>query len=277
MNVAKIDRLERLIKLRKEEKAKTEEEIQNVDDTMAGLTSVREDENRAFLEAKAEDQDAIDLLIQARQALSSYYTNHSIDLGPIQGSVKALAFAQQPPDFDVSADSAPDTVFSGQGKRKKEAKGIVQILTTIIEDLNDEIKNGMKAEEEAQIEYEGQMKAARKLRQELVEKRDSLQTAIAKRGEEKNFEEIDMATNKDDLADEQNYKASITDDCDFIIRTFEKRAASRAAEMQGLVGAEEYLAGATTQGEAALLEKKRPTATFDDRALSRTHFLGIGS
>merc|ERR1719356_1701081 len=166
---------------------------------MRDLTSVREDENAAFLAAKQEDQDAIDLLMQARQALSSYYRNHSIDLGPIQGSVKSLALAQQP-DFDVSEDASPDTVFSGQGRRKKEAKGIVQILTTIIEDLNDEIKNGMKAEEEAQIEYEGQMAAARTLRQELVEKRDSLSTAIAKRGEEKNFEETDMAANKGDLA-----------------------------------------------------------------------------
>merc|ERR1719343_1175298 len=158
-NVAKIDRLEQLIELRKEQKRKTEDEIAHVDATMRDLTSVREDENRAFLAAKEEDQDAIDLLMQARQALSSYYRNHSIELGPIQGSVKALALAQQP-DFDISADSSPDTVFSGKGHRKREAKGIVQILTTIIEDLNDEIKNGMKAEEEAQIEYEGQMEAA---------------------------------------------------------------------------------------------------------------------
>merc|ERR1719330_2308684 len=160
-NVAKIDRLEKLIELRKEQKSKTEDEIAQVNATMRDLTSVRQDENAAFLAAKQEDQDAIDLLMQARQALSSYYRNHSIELGPIQGSVKALALAQQP-DFDVSADSSPDTVFSGQGKRKKEAKGIVQILTTIIEDLNDEIKNGMKAEEEAQLEYEGQMEAARR-------------------------------------------------------------------------------------------------------------------
>merc|ERR1719343_1191116 len=246
-NVAKIDKLEKLIELRKEQKTKTVDEIAHVDATMRDLTSVREEENRAFLAAKEEDQEAIDLLMQARQALSSYYKNHSVELGPIQGAVKGLALAQQP-DFDVSADSSPDTVFSGKGKRSKEAKGIVQILTTIIEDLNDEIKNGMKAEEEAQLEYEGQMKAAKKLRRDLVEKRDSLQIAIAKRGEEKQLEEQDKSNNEGDLADEQNYKASITNDCDFIIRTFEKRAAARAAEMRGLIGAKEYLAGATTQG-----------------------------
>merc|ERR1740122_330672 len=131
----------------------------------------------------------------------------------------------------------------------------------------------MKAEEEAQLEYEGQMEAAKKLRQELVEKRDSLQTTIAKRGEEKQLEEQDKISNEGDLADEQNYKASITNDCDFIIRTFEKRAAARAAEMQGLVGAREYLAG-YQQSQAALLEKRTtlPGPAFDDTALARTRF-----
>merc|ERR1719414_2607088 len=236
---------------------------------MSDLTSVREDENRAFLDAKSEDQDAIGLLLQARQALSSYYSNHSIELGPIQGAVKGLALAQQP-DFDVSADLSPDTVFSGKGKRKNEAKGIVQVLTTIIEDLNDEIKNGMKAEEEAQLEYEGQMEAARKLREELVAKKVSLEEAISKRDAEKTAEEQDKTSNEGDLEDENNYKASITDDCDFIIRTFEKRAVARAAEMQGLVGAKEYLAG-LAEGGSALLEKNNlPGPTFDDSVLSST-------
>merc|ERR1719330_872246 len=62
-NVAEIDRLEKLIELRKEQKSKTEEEIAHVNATMRDLTSVRKDENTAFLAAKQVDQDAIDLLL----------------------------------------------------------------------------------------------------------------------------------------------------------------------------------------------------------------------
>jgi len=274
-NDAKIDKLEKLIALREEQKQHTIDEIQQVDDVTTELRRVRAEENGAFSNAKSEDQEAIDLLIDARDALSAYFKNHSIAMGPIQGAVKGLALLQQP-DFDVSADQAPDTAFSGKGKRKDEAKGIVQILTTIIEDLNDEIKNGMKAEEEAQLEFEKQMEAARQLRETLVAKKVSLTEAIAKRGEEKTSEEQDRGANGEDLEDEQNYKASIKDDCDFIIRTFEKRAAARSAEMSGLVGAKEYLAGAQQQSEAALLEKRSlPRATFDDSSLSRTNFLGF--
>ena len=41
----------------------------------------------------------------------------------------------QEPVFKVSADQAPDASFSGKGSHKGESKGIVSILTMIIEDL----------------------------------------------------------------------------------------------------------------------------------------------
>merc|ERR1711957_206061 len=90
-----------------------------------------------------------------RDALSKFYKKAKVEMGPLQGGVKSLL---QQPEFDVSADQAPDTVFSGKGKRKDESKGILQILQMIMEDLDDEIKNSMKAEESAQLEYEEQVK-----------------------------------------------------------------------------------------------------------------------
>merc|ERR1719188_1933751 len=61
----------------------------------------------------------------------------------------------------------------------------------IIEDLNDEIKNSMKAEEMAQVEYEKQMKTAKKLESELVAKKDSLEGSIAERKKDRDDEHED--------------------------------------------------------------------------------------
>eukprot|EP00429_Kryptoperidinium_foliaceum_P067365 CAMPEP_0176062160 /NCGR_PEP_ID=MMETSP0120_2-20121206/30996_1 /TAXON_ID=160619 /ORGANISM="Kryptoperidinium foliaceum, Strain CCMP 1326" /LENGTH=724 /DNA_ID=CAMNT_0017395725 /DNA_START=59 /DNA_END=2233 /DNA_ORIENTATION=- len=271
-NAAKIDKLTKLIELRTAQKERTIQEIADVDEHMAQLTAMRTEENTDFLNAKKEDQDAIDLLMAARDALASYYSNHTVAMGEVQGSVKG-AFLQQP-EFEVSADQAPEAKFSDKGERKHEAKGIVSIMTMIIEDLNDEIKNGMKAEEEAQLEYESQMTAAKKLREELVAKKVSLEEAIAKRGEEKEAEIEVKTENLAELDDEQSYKASIKPDCDWIIGAFEKRAAAREAELNGLVGAKEFLVGYQPPAAASLLEKSSPQS-FDDRALSRTRFLGL--
>jgi len=267
-NEAKIDKLTKLIQLRTEQLAKTFEQINEVEAHMKAITEERNAENAAFLKAKEEDQQAIDLLMAARDAMAKFYKKNDIAMGPIQGSVKGV-FAQQEPEFSVSADQAPDAVFSDKSKRKGESKDIVSILTYIIEDLNDEIKNGMKGEEEAQVDYEAQMAAAQQLHDELVAKKVSLESAIAKMSEERSLEIEDMEENHKLLQDEVDYKKSITPDCDWIIRAFEGRAKARASEMNGLVGAKEFLVG-----KSSLIETSK-TATFDDSALSKVRFLGL--
>jgi predicted nucleic acid-binding Zn-ribbon protein len=241
-NEAKIDKLEQLIALREAEKAKTIEDIKVVITQIGEMENVRQEENRAFLQAKSDDEQAIDLLEQAKDALISYFKKNDVALGPVQGSVKGLEFAQQP-EFQISEDQAPDATFSHKGKRKNESKGIVQIMTMLIEDLQDEIKNGIKDEEAAQLDFESRLAAAKKLQKELEEKKVNLEMTIAKRQSEKDDEHADMDVNKKDLSDEVAYKKDITNDCDWIIRAFEERRTRRAAEMDGLVGAKEFLAG----------------------------------
>merc|ERR1719428_2765322 len=104
------------------------------------------------------------------------------------------------------------------------------MMTMIIEDLNDEIKNGMKNEEQNQLEFEKWMKAAKKLEADLIAKKTNLEEIIAKRQEEKPEEEETMKTNKGDLKEQEDYKAEITPDCDWIIGAFTKRAERRTAE-----------------------------------------------
>jgi len=268
-NVAKIDKLEGLIEKRTEEK---EEAIVQINETQAeidAMTAQRHEENAEFLHAKAEDEAALALLIQARTVLSSYSKNNNISMGEIQGSVKLI---QQGPEFEISADQAPDADFASAGSRKGESKGIVSIMTMLIEDLNDEISNSMKAEASAQEEYEKQLAAAEQLKQDLITKVDNLETTIARLGSEKADEHTDMEQNQVDLKDEVDYKASITPDCDWIMGAFEERSKKRSAEMSGLVSAKELLAGMKPPAASLLQEaQKVPIAP------RKVRFLGIGS
>jgi ribosomal protein S15P/S13E len=262
-NEAKIDKLEKLIAQHEEEKFKTIEEIESVTAQMAAMTKQRNQENEAFLNAKTDDQAAIKLLEAAREVLTKYYKKNKIEMGPIQGSVKLL---QKP--FAVSEDQAPDATFSDKGSRKNESKGVVQLMTMLIEDLQDEIKNGMKDEEETQLEYEAEMKAAKKLKEELISKKVNLELTIAKRQEDKSDEHADMLKNQGEKTDELEYKAKIKPDCDWIIGSFKERETARAAEMNGLVTAKEYLAGAKVP---SLLQKSK----FNDDALSSIKFMAM--
>merc|ERR1719433_1192952 len=99
----------------------------------------------------------------------------------------------------------------------------------------------MKAEEESQLAYEGQMKVATALKKELVNKKTNLQSLITKREGEKTDETTDLGNNNADLKAETDYKADIKPDCDWIIGAFKEREEKRVAEMNGLKGAKEFL------------------------------------
>lgn len=256
-NQAAIDKLTELIDMQTAEKTQTEEDIKDTDQQMADMKKARVAENEEFLRTRKDDQDAISLLVEAKGALTSYFSNHSISM------------VQQDPAFAISEDTAPEAKFSSKGKHKTASKGIVALLDMIIEDLQNEVSDGVKNEVSAQTEYEKSVAASMKLREELVAKKVNLETAIAKHKTERSEEEEDMKTNTGDKDAELKYKGEIKPDCDWIIKTFKERATARDAEMNGLLGAKEYLVGKAPE---ALLEQK---ITFDDDVLPSVRFLGL--
>jgi hypothetical protein len=252
VNDANMNKLQKQIEKRTEEKEATIASIEDVDAQIERLEDQRKEENDAFKQAKADDTAAIELLKAARGAISKYYKENKIEM------------LQKP--FAVSEDQAPDADFTGAESRKTETKGIISLMTMLIEDLNDEIKTGMEDEEQAQLEFEKMLKAAKKLKEELVSKKVSLEDVIAKRGEQKTSESEKKENNGEDKSSELEYKKEIKPDCDFILGAFEQRRLKRSAERDGLTQAKAILAGA----KPSLLEK-----SFDDRAFSSIRFLGV--
>mmetsp|Transcript_31482 Transcript_31482/g.92136 ORF Transcript_31482/g.92136 Transcript_31482/m.92136 type:complete len:725 (-) Transcript_31482:70-2244(-) len=256
-NDAKIAKLGDLIKQLNEEKAQCIENIKAVKDDIATMKKTREDENAAFLAAKKDDEDAIKLLSDARDAVADYYAKHKIELGPVSGG-EGVGLLQQGPEFERSEDEAPDATFSGKGHRKLEGKGVVSILTHLVEDLENEIKLAQKDEEAAQLMYEKQLKVAEDLQAELEQKEINLGQAITDREVDKTTEEGLRTENMDAKTAEENYKKDIEPDCDFAIDTFDERRQKREAELDGLRQAKEFLAGyqppESAVGSPALLQ-----------------------
>merc|ERR1719482_1546985 len=95
----------------------------------------------------------------------------------------------QGPEFEISGDQAPDATFSDAGSRKNESKGIISIMTMLIEDLKAEISNGVKDEVSAQAEFEKNVADAKKLIEDLEEKKANLESDKADQEQKKEDEE----------------------------------------------------------------------------------------
>jgi len=262
-NEAMIAKLEEKIAKLTENIEDTAKEIKDTEQQIKDMEEQRVSEHEAFKEAKADDEAAIELLGQAIEALSKFYKKEGVEMGPIQGSSKLL----QEPEFQVSQWQAPDATFSDKGKRKNQSKGIISILTMLKEDLEDEIKNGIKDEVSSQAEFEKAVATAKSLIADLTSKKTDLENTRAETDEQRELEHSTMKDNKGTLKDKQDYRESITEGCDWLLKSFDERVMKRKAEMEGLVKAKEYLAGAAPP--SAMLETSQ---TFDDGKLSDISF-----
>merc|ERR1719230_202727 len=149
------------------------DQIREVRDDIEKMEDTRKEAHSVYQSKKADDEGASKLLAAAIESLSAFYKNNEIETGPVQGSINLLQ--KRAPVFEVSADQAPDAGFTGAGKSAGESKGIISTLTMIKEDLDDEITNGVREEEENQAEFMAQLASAHKLKQDLIDKKTDLE------------------------------------------------------------------------------------------------------
>merc|ERR1719408_129631 len=116
------------------------------------------------------------------------------------------------------------------------------------------------------------MDDASKLKDELLQKKNTLEAAIAQEKDEKGMELAEEHHDEEDLDVEVDYKHQIEPDCDWMLGAFYERSKARAKEMQGLTEAKEYLSGASASSSSAL---QLSAKSFDDGAFAGSGFLRL--
>mmetsp|Transcript_39572 Transcript_39572/g.88586 ORF Transcript_39572/g.88586 Transcript_39572/m.88586 type:complete len:709 (-) Transcript_39572:30-2156(-) len=250
VNQAKIEKYEATIAQLKKDLVETEEAIVQTLKDIDEMLKQRTEENQAYLADKEDDMKAVGLLEQAKGYFSDYYKEH----GYMSLAQKQPVFNAEPA-FNISADEAPEVVFSHAGHRKDEASGIVKLFDVVLSDLREEMATSMKLEAEAQVAYEKANATATELLNSLEAKKVNLEESIAATNQLKAEETTLMENNEASLKDEEAYLASITPDCDWMIGSFDERDAKREAEMKGLTEAKTFLSQYYEKAQAAAQEE----------------------
>merc|ERR1719217_1979020 len=211
--------------------AQTIAQIAETNEDIEKMEDSRKEAHAVFQSKKADDEGASKLLGAAIESMSAFYKNNKTGMGEIQGSVNLL---QRGPEFEVSAD---------------------------------EVKNGVKEDIEAQVEFEAQVGSAKQLVGDLTAKKVNLESDISSANDEVDSTNVEKSDNTDLRNDEHEYLWSIKPDCTWILTTFEDRRKKRDIEIDGLQESKGMLQGAAEEG-AALVQKKA-TPKFDDDAFGR--------
>lgn len=275
-NGIKIDKLTSKKEMLQENIEATSEAIKTTKTDLKQMTEDREAEHAAFLQAKEDDENAVALLAQALGHLTSYMDANHGGVGDLQtGNQEGLSFVQikahqQEPEFAVSEDQAPEAGFQAKDENKQESKGIVSILTMLKEDLQDEITNGVKADNAAEDMFQSNKASAEKLLKAMREKRVNLKAEKADTEAAIGDTEMLKKVNTQKLNAKEEELATLKPGCDWMLENFEKRADFRTQEREGLAQAKAILSG--MQVGLVQAKSKVHRASFDD-VVSRMGFM----
>merc|ERR1719269_55489 len=238
----------------------TEDQMSDLNTTMADALALRNQQNTDFKAAIKADSDSVVLLTKAIEALSKFYEKNS------------FVQSKKQPEYTESEDVAPEASFSGSTSRSSENTGIVSLLDMIKEDMENEMKVARKEEAEAEAEYRKMLKESQESMAAMEQKCVDLMSQVAAiTKENKDTQAVHDDKHASKLATDK-YLNDIKEECDWIDSKFDTRKAQRKDEIAGLESAKGQLAGMKT---ASLVTKKRavgrhPSVEEEMNALEHT-------
>jgi len=228
----KIKSEEEKVKEREEEIKTAEEEIKKYKEELKEAKRQREDENAAYEQAKLEDEQAVELIGNAKDVLKKFYEENFSLL--FRSAQKSNEPGEAPPP-------PPDTFDGGYGGAKKEANGIQDILQTMADDLEKDIKANTKDEKDA-------VKAYDKMKEDVEGSIEDEKTTIADAEGVIADAKTEIGAQKDIKKEKsESLEATVKelkdmkDRCDFICVNFDMRKKNRKIETEGLKKAKEIL------------------------------------
>eukprot|EP00933_Yihiella_yeosuensis_P069759 TRINITY_DN766_c1_g1_i1.p1 TRINITY_DN766_c1_g1~~TRINITY_DN766_c1_g1_i1.p1 ORF type:complete len:669 (-),score=234.33 TRINITY_DN766_c1_g1_i1:355-2361(-) len=262
-NDATIDKIDARLEELGENFAEAEEEVKQINIQLKEMEDLRNEQHQNFKDDKADDELAVQTLKETSEALAAYYEERTggfksfIQVDPSKMSKKRRDLKRKEHQYTLTDEA----------EQKGAASGVLSIMERIITNLEDEISDGKKNEADNLIRYEKESGLLKATRDKLLKKMTSIENMKATNSEKKSDEEDAKSANNDELDGQKKYKASIQEECDWILAKFEERVAKRAAEMDGLVRAKELLNG------ASFVQQQKTQKESEPRSGSLAHYL----
>jgi len=208
---------------------------------MEDRLELRNEEHKEFVQSLKDDVEAVKLLNMAMDALTKFYKKNKIPMSFSQSHEEP-----EKPEYAVDKDAAPETTWTGgnYGGKQEKNKGVLAILSYLVEDTKLEIKKSREDDAAAQADYEKDVAASSKVLNAQKETKSATETAIAELNEKMTDKEAFKTKASDERDAQDDMKDTLTKDCDWVKKHFDDRRTKRDAEMEGLQEAKGILAGA---------------------------------
>merc|ERR1719446_2041748 len=140
-----------------------------LDKSVAEATELRKKEHDESTETAAANQACVDLLGMAKNRLNKFY-NPTLYVEPAKEAEEEEFFAQLA--VHRASPGPPPEMPSGEYKKSESSDGIINMMDEMSKEVQDEMAEAKRDEEEAQKDYEEDMKDAAAKRDEQEAQKD---------------------------------------------------------------------------------------------------------
>merc|ERR1719160_1420506 len=245
MSTHVIERLTALIADKQKEIDGIDVELKELVDSKADATAQRNKEKIEYAASVDEDTAAIGLVENSMKVLESFYKNNELTMGLLE--VKQADSVDQP--GGVAPTPPPSTWDDTYKGASKETGGIASLLGMIKADIEKDIRNADKEEQDAQAAYDKMFGDTDITIDMLKSTKSDLEKMISNDQTGISSQKGTRQTDQDSMQTHIDFLKSIATACDFMAANFEKRAEKRAEEIAGLNDAKAIFAGAEFKKE----------------------------
>merc|ERR1719261_1128102 len=245
-------------------------EIEALDDGIRALdkeveeaTATRKEEHDDFTATSAANAAAVDLLKFAKNRLNKFYNPSQYKAPPKRELSEdeqitlnmggTLAPTEAPGGIagtgisaiqDGAAPPPPPEANLAYKKKGEESSGVIQMIKTIIADVEKEIQVAELEEKDAQKDYEKFMADAKAKRAEDSKSQSDKEGALAETTETLVSSEEGLKNKKIELMETEKALGGLHADCDWLLKYYDARAEARTGEIEALGKAKDVLNGA---------------------------------
>merc|ERR1719387_2466073 len=210
--------------------------LADLDKSVAEATELRKKENAESVEAATANQAAVDLLGMAKNRLNKFY-NPTLYVAPKEEEEEEDSFAQLA--IRRAAPGPPPEMPSGEYKKSESSDGVINMIDEMVKDVEDDMAEAKRDEQEAQKDYEEDMADA------ATKRSDDSKLVVTKEGEK-----AEQTTKLEDTKEAKRTKKGqreVLEDkidnlhktCDFLMAEYAKLKAERTKEEEGLKASKE--------------------------------------
>jgi len=235
--------------------------IRALDKEVADYTEQREEAHTEFTEVLAGNNAAVDLLKFAMNRLNKFYNPKlykppakrelsedeqiTLNMGGTLAPTEAPAgIAGTGIGLVQAAPPPPPAANLAYKKKGEESSGVIQMIKSIIADVDKEIQVMQLEEKDAQSDYEKFMGDAKAKRAEDSKSMSDKEGALAETTEQLVTDEEGLKNTKISLMETEKELGGLHGDCDWLLKYFDARAEARVGEIEALGKAKDVLNGA---------------------------------